>query len=243
MNSVVYDAMFNDFQLNSKQIDIWEFPLAPFFTEAYPLLNREEQARAARFYFPIHQQRFTMARALMRIILGHYLNKPPHTLNFSYKTQGKPFLELANNIEFNLSHSDNLALLAIGKTYPLGVDLEFFSARPYAGIAKQLFSEQELWAFNKVSNYVKPLSFFHIWSQKEAFIKASGLGLAFPTKQFNVSVLHSSNNLIFDSIHKKNWKLHSFMPKIACCASLCYEPPVESIRYIKITNAYELFNV
>ena len=59
----------------------------------------------------------------------------------------------------------------------MGVDIEQYSARPYEGIAKSLFSEQEFNEFKKVPPALKPAVFFHVWSQKEAFIKACGLGL------------------------------------------------------------------
>ena len=189
---------------------------------------------ANRFHFPRHHRRFIVARAMMRTILANYLNEKPEQLDFSYNQHGKPLINHPHRIEFNLSHSDDLALLAIGQYFPLGVDLEYFSARPYEGIGKNLFSIAEINELSRQPNSLKSLVFFHIWAQKEAFIKACGMGLAYPTEQFTVPALASMDSDIFDSLHGNAWKMKSFMPKIACSAALCYNPEVTVLRKITV---------
>jgi len=95
----------------------------------------------------------------------------------------------------------------------MGVDIELYSARSYEGIAKTLFSEQELHDFIKAPSSLKPALFFHVWAQKEAFIKASGLGLSYPTKEFNVPTTFSTKQLVDDPLHNTTWQLRSFMPR------------------------------
>jgi 4'-phosphopantetheinyl transferase len=229
-------------RLTAKQVDIWQFSLANQPIQALALLDNEEKARASRFYFERHQRRFTIARAMMRLILGRYLGIDPAKLVFSYNKQGKPYLTYPHTIEFNLSHSEDLALLAVGKTYPVGIDLEYYSARPYEGIAEQLFSHQERQALKRLAPELQPLCFFHIWSQKEAFIKACGLGLSYPTKQFTVPSLPMTNELINDSLLNKNWRIVSFMPVAGCCAAVCYDPSIKFLRKITINNLDTLFS-
>lgn len=231
----------DDCHLQRFRIDIWIFPLDKEPILANSLLNEEEQARANRFYFDRHRRRFTVARAMLRLILGRYLQQDASQLTFSYNEHGKPQLNHQQALEFNLSHSKDLALLAVGQQYPLGIDLEFFSARPYDGIAKNLFSEQELQTFLKLPMHLKPQVFFHIWAQKEAFIKACGLGLAYPTKLFDVPVFPPSNALVIDSVHNKEWLIRSFMPKATCSAALCHHPEIKEIRYLSLNNSAELF--
>lgn len=231
----------NDYQLHSNRIDIWEFPLVSLDPNARSFLNEAEITRADRYYFDRHKRRFTLARALLRLILGRYLQQDAKQLSFSYNDYGKPQLTSSEKIEFNLSHSQDLALLAVGKDFPLGIDLEFFSARSYDGIAKSLFSPQELEAFLPLPSYLKPQVFFHIWAQKEAFIKACGMGLSYPTTMFTVPAFSPSNEIIEDSMHKTSWLLNSFMPQPGCSAALCCAKQVSDIRYIRILDSNNFF--
>ena len=225
-----------DCLLQNRRIDVWEYPLHTAFNGANALLSEDESARAKRFYFPRHQRRFTVGRAMVRRILARYLQLAPTELAFTYNQHGKPELTNSSSLQFNLSHSGDLALLAIGKEFPLGIDLEFFSARPYEGIGEHLFSPREIRSLSQVNENLKPLVFFHIWAQKEAFIKASGLGLAYPTQQFDVPIFPPANQQIFDSLHDKHWQMISFMPQPVCSAAICYHPLVEEIRYIKLSE-------
>lgn len=220
--------------LSKHRIDIWQFPLDIDFNGARSILTLEEQQRADRFYFAKHQQHFTIARAMLRIILAAYLNTPRQQLAFAYNPQGKPYLESKTHIEFNLSHSGSLALLAIGQNYPVGIDLENFSARPYLGIGQQIFSAKENQQLQQIKTYLKPIGFFHLWAQKEALIKACGLGLSYPTKQFDLSLLPPADNFLVDPKYQRPWRIRSFTPKIACCAAICHHPDITDIRYLSL---------
>jgi 4'-phosphopantetheinyl transferase len=217
--------------LNEARIDLWQFSLVHELKNTYELLDHEERARAQRFYFNKHQRRFSTARATMRIILSNYLNIPAEQLKFSYNEHGKPALMNAAKLQFNLSHSGDLALLAVGKGFPMGVDIEKYSARPYEGIAKNLFSGKEFNEFLKVPAALKPAVFFHIWAQKEAFIKACGLGLSYPTQDFSVPISMPTRQLVDDPLHNMTWQMLSFMPEVACSGALCHHPTVREIRH------------
>lgn len=217
--------------LNESRVDLWQFSLEHELNVAYQILNAEEKARGDRFHFSRHKRRFTTARAILRIILARYLNMAPERLEFTYNKQGKPAVINSQKLQFNISHTGDLALLAIGKGYPVGVDVEYYSARPYEGIAKGLFSNQEFNQFIKVPDQLKPAIFFHIWSQKEAFIKACGMGLSYPTKEFNVPITIPTKQLIADPLNNTTWQLRSFMPQIACSGALCCHPTVREIRH------------
>lgn len=217
--------------LNEDRIDLWQFSLVHELKNADQLLNSEECARAERFYFSKHKRRFSTARAAVRIILARYLNMTPERLEFTYSDHGKPAVVNTTKLQFNLSHTGDLALLAVGKGFPMGVDIEKYSSRPYEGIAKSLFSEQEFAEFMKVPPALKPAIFFHVWAQKEAFIKACGLGLSYPTKHFNVPTSMPTKQLVDDPLHNTTWQLRSFMPEVACSGALCHHPTVKEIRH------------
>lgn len=223
-------AVFNP--LNCTRIDVWSFALdTPLPPSGAALLSDEEQARAERFYFKHHQHHFTRARIALRLILAGYLNHPPEHLVFDYAEHGKPFLPAHSELQFNLSHSGNRGLLAIGKTHPLGIDLEQFSDRPYEGIGRHVFSEQENKVLKTISSHLKPMVFFNIWAQKEAFIKMLGLGLSYPTTRLTVPTFPSTHNRIFDPVYLGTSKILSFMPKVNYCAALCHHPSIQNITY------------
>ncbi len=240
MNPIFQKLDLADCVLQSHRIDVWQYPLHTEFIGAASILSEDELCRAQRYHFSRHQRRFTVARAMLRLILARYLDTPASELVFSYNKHGKPELQDPSSVQFNLSHSGDLALLAIGKKFSLGIDIEFFTARPYEGIGKHLFSSSEIKALEHIHPLLKPLAFFHIWAQKEAFIKACGLGLAYPTKDFDVPALPPTNQLCIDTLHNKKWQLISFMPEMACSAALCHHPMIEEIRYHALTKCYPL---
>ena len=167
----------------------------------------------------------------MRIILARYLNTVPEKIEFQYKEHGKPEVKNLQKLQFNLSHSKDLAVLAIGKIFPMGVDIEYFSGRPYEGIAKNSFSEHEYNELMQAPKALRPAMFFHIWSQKEAFIKACGLGLSYPTKDFTVPAIMPTKQLVDDPLHNITWQMRSFMPEVACCGALCFHPTIRELRH------------
>lgn len=224
-----------------QQVDVWQFPLHHQPDWAQACLSEDELARADRFHFAKHRQRFTVARAGMRLILAQYLATSPDKLSFTTNHHGKPALTTAN-LGFNLSHSGELAMLAISKHPEIGVDIEYFSPRSFLGIANHCFSDKEIQALITLPASSRMLGFFKIWSQKEAFIKAVGMGLAYPLKEFDVLVQPSADYAITDSLTGTCWHIHSFMPQAACCAALCIPPMITDIRKIELTDLHQLDN-
>lgn len=232
-----------DFQLFAEQIDLWEFPLSSLLRkDASIYLCLEEKERAKRLLSSTHQQRFIQAHDMLRRILALYLHQEPESIEFKKNTQGKPFLQDASGLEFNLSHSQDLAFLAVGKTFPLGVDCEFFSPRPYQSMVAQLFPESLSQAFQALKPNVKALAFFHLWVQKEALIKAHGRSIH---DQVEASTLHffPSNAYIFHDNQAKSWQMHTKMPRINACLALCCHLEIKKIRHIKIAGPEDLAHI
>jgi len=229
----------NDCQLQETQIDVWQVPLIAHPTWVSSLLTPDEQARAQRFHFPKHQRRFAVSRATLRVILAQYLQVSPLSLHFELNPQGKPEL-LNHRLQFNVSHSQDTALIAIGQDHELGVDLEYFSDRSFLGIAEHCFSPNEIESLKNVPASRQALAFFNIWAQKEAFIKAVGMGLSYPLKEFTVTPFPQAPYLITDHLTQKPWRLSAFMPHPACSGALCVNPHVEIYRYIKLNAVHSL---
>jgi 4'-phosphopantetheinyl transferase len=122
------------------------------------------------------------------MLLGAYSGLPPTALRFQYGPQGKPFLE-GSDVQFNLSHSGNLALFAFARSRALGVDLEA-TDRAVEGdaLAARFFSPAENAELAALPPEVRQAAFFACWTRKEAYIKATGLGLSLALDSFDVSV-------------------------------------------------------
>jgi 4'-phosphopantetheinyl transferase len=154
------------------------------------LLSPDERERAARFQFELHRRRFVVARGLLRSILGSYLGVRPDGLRFAYGPRGKPRLEMPpSTLRFSVAHSQDLALLAFSHDRELGVDVEAIRhIQDAEGIARRFFSASESVALAALPAFLKMQGFFNGWTRKEAFIKATGEGLAFPLDQFDVAL-------------------------------------------------------
>ncbi|KTC67990.1 phosphopantetheine-protein transferase [Legionella birminghamensis] len=231
----------SDCFLQESRIDIWQFPLTSYPELSLILLDSAECQRAERFLFEKHRRRFIAAHAALRLILSRYLQMPADKIEFTRGYHGKPAIRHCSEIEFNLSHSGEIGLLGIGCKHPLGIDIEQFSPRSLIGLANYAFSSLEIQAFMQVPRCLQFITFFKIWAKKEAFIKASGLGLHYPTQQFTVPVF-DDQSLIFDSRHQKNWQMYSYIPQPAYAAALCYEPEISTLRELKLESLELLLN-
>ncbi len=171
-------------------------------------LNNEEQNRAARFIREQDRSHFIAARGILRNILSRYINIAPHNIEFEYGEKGKPSLILEQNqrkIYFNLAHSNHLAIYAITSINHLGIDIEYSKRNIEAlDIAERFFSKNEIASLRVLPSAEQLSGFYKIWTRKEAFVKAIGVGLSHPLDQFSVD----------GSLDKSAIKLHTQNPSI-----------------------------
>jgi len=152
-------------------------------------LSPDELARATRFRTEILMRRHQAAHGALRAILAGYLGIAPGALAIASDAQGKPYLADEPALAFNLSHSGPLALLAVARARPIGVDVEQVRALPDAGlVAGRFFAPAEVQAWSRFSGAAQTRAFYACWTRKEAYLKALGSGLARPLDSFVVSV-------------------------------------------------------
>jgi len=137
------------------EVRCWSARLDVAPDQFYGTLSDDERRRAARFRFERDRRRFIVARGELRELLGRYLDTRASELRFVYNAFGKPALspEFGGRLKFNLSHSADLALIAIATDREVGVDVEYL--RPD-----------------------EPRTFFEAWTKQEAYVKARGEGLS-----------------------------------------------------------------
>lgn len=158
--------------------------------ELVSILSADEKDRAARFVFRKDRERFIVARGLLRRVLADYVGAQPGDLRLSYGAYGKPGLEAGwgGELQFNVAHSDRLALFAVTRGRQVGVDLELVRAEvAHEGIAERFFSPGEVAVLEGLPRELRRQMFFRLWARKEAYIKARGEGLSIPLDRFCVA--------------------------------------------------------
>ena len=174
------------------EVQVWRVSLSSSYRQDFDaLLSPDERERAARFHFERDRQRFKIAHASLRIILGRYLNLAPASLRFAQTDYGKPFLTNleADGLLFNMSHSGELALIAIAREREIGIDVEFIRGDfATSEVAEHFFSVAEIYTLSGLDPHQRAGAFFNCWTRKEAYVKARGEGLSMPLDQFDVSL-------------------------------------------------------
>jgi len=158
----------------------------------YPLLSAEEKERSERFKFYKHRKAFIASHGFLHTVLAYYIDNSANDIEFTQAEQGKPSLinsQNPGNIQFNLSHSNNMAILAVCKKHSVGIDVEYAERKvDWQGISKRFFTPHEQEELLKLTEEKQRDAFFQIWTRKEAHMKVTGQGLSLAPTQFEVSV-------------------------------------------------------
>lgn len=150
------------------------------------LLSEPESAKQRRYRFAEHRHSALVTRALIRDRLALYTGQSPEALRFVIGEKGKPWLADFPHLQFNLSHTENMVVLAVTQDTPLGVDIEWMPRRSETlAIAHRYFSTLETDALFALPADKQRDRFFDYWTLKESYIKACGLGLAIPLRHFS----------------------------------------------------------
>lgn len=220
-----------------ESIDVWRIDLATAndLEACFSMLDADEQARADRFRFSKHRRRFILAHAAVRGILAARLGVPPCALNFCRSAHGKPYLESADAPVFSLSHSHEMALLAVAAEGELGIDIEWCRDLAHAEMAQRFFAADEAAALAALPPDRQREGFFACWTCKEAYIKAKGLGLSLPLHAFSVAIDPQQAPQLLSSRHDPGdvgpYRFWEVPVAAGYRAALAYRGAAESPRY------------
>ena len=184
------------------------------------MLSASELDRAGKFRFDRHRNRFIAGRGFLRVILGRCLRSDPALIEFSYSRLGKP--EFApgfdgRGLHFNLGHSEDLALFAVTKLGPVGVDVERIRVvKDVDDLVARFFSARENGLFQNLALSEKPSAFFNLWTRKEALLKATGDGITGGLNRVDVSFLPDEPARLLsmsgDAEKAARWSLRELSP-------------------------------
>ncbi|WP_340123345.1 4'-phosphopantetheinyl transferase family protein [Methylobacter svalbardensis] len=165
-------------------IDLWLEELAVTdegYRHYWLLLDTNEQGKALRFVQAIHGRRYVASHGKLRLILAGYLGIAAETITYAPQAFGKPVIVvdgLEHDIQFNLAHSGDKMLVAVGLDGRIGVDIEVWNnSVDCASIACLCFTEAERNFWGGLPASRKDEFFYRLWTRKESFVKAIGVGL------------------------------------------------------------------
>lgn len=176
------------------RVQLWLAPVAASYAAAQlaaheALLDGEERARWCRFQYPADRQRFLVGRAFMRTVLANCLGRSdPAALQFARTPHGKPELagRDAGKLHFNLSHTDDMLVLVVSRKHAVGVDVEAVTRKAeLLALAQRYFAAHEYDELRDLDGAAQRERFFTLWTLKEAWLKARGLGLRIPLDDFS----------------------------------------------------------
>ncbi|HTS47029.1 MAG TPA: 4'-phosphopantetheinyl transferase superfamily protein [Bryobacteraceae bacterium] len=206
-------------------------PSAAFVQQLAMTLSDDEQHRASRFHFERDRRRFVVARGTLRLVLAEYLKRPPEEIQFFYEPAGKPYLRCSGSepkVQFNVSHSQDTALIGICLEHRIGIDIEFKDPdRATLEVARLFFAPEEIAALADLPAKAQCDTFFAIWAMKEAYIKGRGEGVSLGLDTFAVTVDRNGRPTLLRSSHGKDetkrWRFWTIDAGSAYAAALAVE--------------------
>ncbi|WP_353196193.1 4'-phosphopantetheinyl transferase superfamily protein [Parapedobacter defluvii] len=216
-------------------IDPWRSPQQSAHAEH--LLSSEEIARAMRFHRTEHTLRFKATHTALRLLLGHATASDPAALRFSTGHHHKPKLADTTNtaIQFNLSYTENRALIGLDQVHPIGVDIEWLQ-RPLdiESMLDACFSAEEI-AFIRAEKSETQHRFFTLWTRKEAILKLTGEGIGEHLPHFEVlDGVNRTKKQIIGGQPPDHVYLYSFPVEEGFIGCLASPVPVNSCSFYRL---------
>ena len=215
----IWGRVNGTYVLPHDEVHVWraavDMPLSSM-VQLRQVLSSDERERADRFHFEMDQKRCVIGRGVLRSLLGQILHIPAAQLRFECDDFGKPCLIAGQGLpmQFNISHSGDLVLIAIAKGRAVGVDVEKIRADLDSdSIAARFFSANECKELASLAGPERCQAFFTCWTRKEAYLKARGVGLSLPLDRFDVSFLPNEEPRLLatrdDPFEARQWRLQA----------------------------------
>ena len=189
-------------------------------TEFFSLLSTEEINKHNRFHFKEDKHQYLVSHAFVRSVLSKYLDKQPGDLKFHNTKNGKPEILLNHSnrlVRFNLSHTKGLTVCIVTMNDDCGIDTEKIDNKTASiDVARLMFSESEFEFIKNLSGSTYLKEFFTRWTLREAYVKALGLGIGYPTNKLLFNIVDDNNiGLLIEETNDaicQYWQFHTMQP-------------------------------
>ena len=202
------------------------------------ILIERELERSHSYQNDTDKFRFIVTRALLRILLGQYMGRNPVEIKFETGHNGKPYVHLGNNtgIHFNVSHSGDLALIAVSNL-EVGVDVEKTDDNfIFTQMLQQYFSIAQRYFINNSED--PRANFYQLWTRKEALIKGAGNGVDIDLTL--IPCLDGFQKVAPEIINStENWHVCSFDMAKQYTGCVAYNSAIQNISFLETTDLYK----
>lgn len=209
------------------------------------LLSAQELSKQERFHFARDRHRHLLTRTLVRSVLSRYAPVAPQTWQFATNAFGRPRIDTSDvreavGLNFNLSHADGLIVLAVARNIELGVDTENTERKAALDVANHYFSPAEAQALDALPPALQAERFFALWTLKEGYIKARGLGLQIPLDSFGFALdVPGTISFALADSHRgddaaQRWNFWQLRPAPNHLVALCAAPDPSAVGTTRI---------
>jgi len=207
------------------------------YESEFAILSCDEQARAERFLIERVRQRFVACRATLRRLLADRVGCSPAEIAFAYGEFGKPQLSNAGGPgcwAFNVAHSEDLALIALGTDRALGVDVEWRHDRDWQALGRRFFAAAEWEQLQRLPEQLQQASFYRLWTCKEAYLKATGQGMSLPLGRFTMCADPRLPPRLVDAVDHPGatgrWQIRALDPAADFAAAVMFDGPATTVQ-------------
>ncbi|MGV8835344.1 4'-phosphopantetheinyl transferase family protein [Cellvibrio sp.] len=213
-------------------LDIRRFT-ADHYADAERIMTSAERERALKFVRG--KESYVASRWLLRTVLAQYTNLPPEMVEFLRTDKGKPYLP-QSDIHFSLSHSGHWALLAVGKTELIGIDIEAVgTTRDLIGIAESYYHPHEFAQLQALAGSAQHDYFYRLWTLKEAFFKATGTGISAGLEKIAFGLTGDKISVQIAAALDEDgdeWKFHQWtLSSLDYCALACKSRQPQQVNW------------
>jgi 4'-phosphopantetheinyl transferase len=229
--------------LEPGSIHLWyiELKAEVAMTNSLSVLDTAELVRAEKLT-PSNKNSFVEARGHLRNLLALYIQESPEQIRLNTHRHGKPYLVDYPDIVFNLSHSNNQMVIAVSTNCQLGVDIEICKPRNnFSALVKKCFADEESLYWNNLTEIEKPLRFYEFWTKKEAFVKATGIGIALGLKDCVVNPKDQETllRIPIEFGTPLEWKIRNIQLMPAYCCAIATNKLNNFIKVLNLDNLYD----
>lgn len=199
-----------EYSLSTDDIIIYSIYLPDFIdlkTDLSKFLTSKEMERANRFHRELDKNRYIIYRSILKFVLAAHTKLNITDIQFGYHSNKKPYLVSHPLLHFNISHSEDYAVIAISRKN-VGIDIEFMPDDfDFTTLLLEVFGDKEIVMIQSAAN--KKKAFYTLWTRKEAFVKALGKGI---DKHFKCIPSSDGQHSIDAALIKnnKNWQVLSY---------------------------------
>ena len=229
-------------QILPREIHIWSASLdiSRERVEYYErCLDGREIRRASRYSIELSRKRFICARGILKELLGKYADTDPEAISFSLGPLGKPYLpaEFSPDLQFNSTDTKDEALFAVCRSAEIGIDIELESRKVrHQEIALRKFSCQELEQYHQCPKSQQKKFFLKIWTRKEAYGKAKGVGIRYRLNSVNLVDDMDSDRFAVHDDDGKIWEIIQISPAPGVIACVIVEGTGWRFRCLRVSD-------